>query len=246
MLAGLEILVVDDEPLLRRQVAAQLEKLGAEVTAAADLTAARNFLAGQEFDFVFLDVNLPDGRGTDLLTEARFPAHTAVIVMTAEAGVAGAVEAMRLGAVDYLAKPFEPGELPLVAARARRTRQTVRMEEHRRESTDRSGEIFFFGAALAPLERQLEKILTADRRVQHELPPVLIQGETGTGKTTVARWLHNHGPRGPNAGGGELFGTAGSARGVRIVRARARGVHGREDGADGAVRGGGRGDAVFG
>jgi two-component system response regulator AtoC len=194
-LAGLEILIIDDEPLLRRQLAAQLERLGVEVTAAADLTTARKFLAGQEFDFALLDVNLPEGLGTDLLKEGVFPAHTGVIVMTAEAGVSGAVEAMRLGAVDYLAKPFDPGELPLVLARARRTRETKRAEEHRRATADQSGEIFFFGPALAPLERQLEKILTADRRLQEGLPPVLIQGETGTGKTTIARWLHNHGPR---------------------------------------------------
>src|SRR5581483_6191747 len=194
-LAGLEILIVEDEPLVRRQASAQLEKLGAEVTPAADLAAARSFLADREFDFALLDVNLPDGLGTDLLKENVFPKHTAVIVMTAEAGVQGAVEAMRLGALDYLAKPFDPGELPLVLSRARRTRESVRAEEHRRESTERSGEVFFFGSALASLERQLEKILTADRRVQQGLPPVLIQGETGTGKTTVARWLHHHGPR---------------------------------------------------
>ena len=193
-LAGVEILVVDDEPLLRRQITAQLEKLGAEITAASDLATARNFAASQQFDFVFLDVNLPDGLGTDLLKSGTFPA-SAVIVMTAEAGVAGAVEAMRLGAVDYLAKPFDPGELPLVLNRARRSRQSARMEEQRREESQRSGEIFFFGSALALLERQLEKILNADRRLMQGLPPVLIQGETGTGKTTVARWLHNHGPR---------------------------------------------------
>ncbi len=194
-LAGLEILIVDDEPLLRRQVAAQLEKLGAETTMAGDLATARKLIAGQEFEFVFLDVNLPDGLGTDLLKEGVFPANSGVIVMTAEAGVTGAVEAIRLGAVDYLAKPFDPAELPLVLARARRTRQTARVEEHRRENTDRSREFFFFGAALAALEKQLEKILIADRRLRESLPPVLIQGETGTGKTTVARWLHNQGPR---------------------------------------------------
>ncbi len=138
-LAGLEILIVEDEPLVRRQASAQLEKLGAEVTPAADLAAARSFLADREFDFALLDVNLPDGLGTDLLKENVFPKHTAVIVMTAEAGVQGAVEAMRLGALDYLAKPFDPGELPLVLSRARRTRESVRAEEHRRESTERSG-----------------------------------------------------------------------------------------------------------
>jgi two-component system, NtrC family, response regulator AtoC len=194
-LAGLQILVIEDETLLRRQIAAQLEKLGAEVTAAGSLAVGRKCAADQEFDLVFLDVNLPDGLGTDLLKEGIFPAHTAVIVMTAEADMAGAVAALRLGAVDYLAKPFEVGELPLVAARARRARQSARVEEHRRGDGEQSGEIFFFGASLAPLEKQLEKILTADRRLQQNLPPVLVEGETGTGKTTVARWLHNRGPR---------------------------------------------------
>src|SRR5271163_316671 len=145
-LAGLQILIIEDEPLLRRQIAAQLEKLGADVTAAADLATGRKFVADQEFDLVFLDVNLPGGLGTDLLKEGIFPAHTAVIVMTAEADLAGAVAALRLGAADYLAKPFEVGELPLVVARARRARQSARAEEHRREDTQRSGELLFFGA----------------------------------------------------------------------------------------------------
>ncbi len=194
-LAGFQILIVEDEPLLRRQMAAQLEKLGAETAAAANLVTARNFATVQAFDLVFLDVNLPDGLGTDLLREGVFPPHTAVIIMTAEADMAGAVEAIRMGAVDYLAKPFEVGELPLVVGRARRSKQSARVDEHRRAGAERSGEMFFFGASLAPLEKQLEKILTADRRLREALPPVLIQGETGTGKTTVARWLHNHGPR---------------------------------------------------
>jgi DNA-binding NtrC family response regulator len=194
-LAGLQVLVIEDEPLLRRQIAGQLEKLGAEVAGAGNLSTARKSVAAQEFDLVFLDVNLPDGQGTELLTEGVFPAHTAVIVMTADADMSGAVAALRLGAVDYLAKPFEVAELPLVVDRARRVRQSARVEEHRRESGERSGEIFFFGSSLAPLEKQLEKILAADRRLQQELPPVLVEGETGTGKTTVARWLHHRGPR---------------------------------------------------
>ena len=193
-LTGLEVLIVEDDPLLRRQLAAQLERLGAETAAAADLGAARRLAAERSFALVFLDVNLPDGRGPDLLRDKVFPEGTSVIVMTAEAGVAGAVEALRLGAADYLAKPFSPDEVPLVAARVRRTRQSERVEEHRRES-EGPGAGFFFGSALGALEQQLEKILAADRRLQTALPPILIQGETGTGKTTVARWLHQRGPR---------------------------------------------------
>lgn len=190
-LAGLGILILEDEPLLRKQLAAHLERLGADITQAGTLKSARQLLADLNFDFALLDVNLPDGQGTDLLRDKAFPANTSVIVMTANGGVSGAVEAMRLGAVDYLVKPFDPLELPLVVGRARRSRQTSRADEHRRE--EQGG--FFFGPALAGLEAQLQKILAADRRVQGPLAPVLIQGETGTGKTTIARWLHQQGPR---------------------------------------------------
>jgi DNA-binding NtrC family response regulator len=194
-LKSLNILVVEDEPLLRRQLAAHLARFGAEVATADSLAAARPQLKGEPFDFALLDVNLPDGQGTDLLREQAFPAATAVIVMTANGGVAGAVEAIRLGAVDYLVKPFDAGELPLVIARAQRTRNSARLEEQRRGDTAQAAGVFFFGGALAQVEAQLEKILAADTRMQTHLPPVLIQGETGTGKTTIARWLHERGAR---------------------------------------------------
>ncbi len=193
-LTGLAVLIVEDEVLLRKRLGAQLEKLGADVTAAGTVDAARRFAAELSFDVVLLDVNLPDGRGTQLLGDNLF-GSAAVVVMTADGGVAGAVEAMRLGALDYLVKPFEPEELPLVIARARRTRQSARVEEHRRSEEAAAGGNFFFGSALSDLERQLEKILAADQRLMGALPPVLIQGETGTGKTTIARWLHQRGPR---------------------------------------------------
>ena len=193
LLAGLDLLVVEDESLLRKQIAAHLETLGADVTSVGTLQAARQSLIEFGFDFVLLDVNLPDGRGTALLAENKFSASTGVIVMTAEGGVAGAVEAMKLGALDYLVKPFDVAELPLVINRARRSKQAARLDEHRRE-TDGAATLFF-GRSLASLQQQLEKILAADRRVREQLPPVLIEGETGTGKTTIARWLHHEGPR---------------------------------------------------
>jgi DNA-binding NtrC family response regulator len=194
-LASLNILIVEDEPLFRRQITAYLEKLGADVMGADTLERGRKLLRDLSFDFLLLDVNLPDGLGTELLKEKACPASTGVIVMTAEGGVAGAVEAMRLGALDYLVKPFELGQLPLAINRARRCKQTERLDEHRRSDETRAGDAFFFGAALGALKTQLEKILAADNRLQSPLPPVLIEGETGTGKTTIARWIHHHGPR---------------------------------------------------
>jgi DNA-binding NtrC family response regulator len=194
-LKDLNILVVEDESLLRRQLAANLERFGAVVTMVDSIAAARKQLRDEQFDFVLLDVNLPDGLGTDLLREKVFPAVTSIIVMTANGGVASAVEAMRLGATDYLVKPFDVGELPLVIARAQRTRNSARLDEQRRGDTAQAAAVFFFGRALAEVEAQLKKILNADARMQTQLPPVLIQGETGTGKTTIARWLHERGSR---------------------------------------------------
>ena len=194
-LTGVNVLIIEDDPLLRKQLTAELEQSAADVTGAATLADARRWLGEMGFDFVLLDVNLPDGIGTDLLKNKTIPAQTATIVMTADGGVRGAVAALKLGAIDYLAKPFDQEEVPLVIERARRARQTARLAEHRRSDSRYSGEGFFFGTSLAPLESQLQRILAADARMQGPLPPVLIHGETGTGKTTIARWLHHKGPR---------------------------------------------------
>ena len=195
-LTGLDILVLEDEVLLRKQIAATLERLGADVMAVGTLAAARRLAAEQSFDFALIDVNLPDGLGTALLRDKNLPAETGVIIMTAQGGVSGAVDAMRAGASDYLAKPFDVEELPLVIARARRNRQSARAEEQRRaDSGEQPASAFYFGSAMAAVQTVADKIVAADVRIKTALPPVLILGETGTGKTTIARWLHQRGPR---------------------------------------------------
>ena len=131
-LAGISILLLEDEVLLRKRLAGFLEKEGAEVTAVNTVAAARQALESLSFEAAVIDVNLPDGRGTDLLREKAFPTTTNVIVMTAEGGVAGAVEALRAGAADYLVKPFDLEELPVRLAQARRSRQAKRADEFRR------------------------------------------------------------------------------------------------------------------
>lgn len=193
-LTGTSLLLLEDEPLLRRKLAAHLERMGVEVTHAATIAEARQALQTLEFDFALLDVNLPDGRSLELLQEKKIPASVVTVVMTAEGGVAGAIEAMRLGAADYLVKPFDPDELSARLQRARRDRGERRGRQHRQEQ-QALDTTFFFGSALAGIAKHLDKILAADRRAQGALPPVLIEGETGTGKTTLARWLHERGPR---------------------------------------------------
>ena len=101
--------------------------------------------------------------------------------------------------------------------RARRSKQSERLDEHRRSDNTQASDSFFFGTALGPLRSQLDKILAADQRLQNALPPILIEGETGTGKTTIARWIHTHGPRaGAAFGGGQLFRDGRNAGGVEL------------------------------
>ncbi len=190
-LTGLSVLVLEDEPLWRRHLVASLERWGAEVSAVDSVAGARKLLASANFDFALMDVNLPDGLGPDLLRDKSVPPHTGVVIMTAEGGISGAVEAMRLGALDYLAKPFEPEALALTLRRARSTQAVRRVAEQQR--SDSPG--YFFGTALAGLKTQIERILAADRRMETHLAPVLIEGETGTGKTSLARRIHREGPR---------------------------------------------------
>ena len=193
-LQGASVLLVEDEPLLCKQVAAALEQHDADVTAVGTLDEARRMIESLPFDFALLDVNLPDGLGTDLLSEGVFSPSTAVVVCTAEGGVQGAVEAIKNGAQDSLLKPIDPAVLPLVLHRARASRQTARLAEHERHDPAATGERLFFGDALGLFRRQLDKIIAADERLGRDLSPVLIEGETGTGKTSIARWLHHHGP----------------------------------------------------
>ncbi len=197
-LDGCSLLLVEDEPLLRRRFTAQLEKHGAEVSAAATLAEARRLLADLAFDFALLDVNLPDGRSLDLLRDGAVGGDTVVVVMTAEGGVEGAVEAMRLGAADYLVKPFEAAEAAVRLARAQQSRRKARGEAHREAREVAQDGALVFGSSLQGVRSLLDKIVAADRRVEAARgapAPVLIEGETGTGKTSFARWLHRNGPR---------------------------------------------------
>ncbi len=196
VLAGCEILLLEDDPALRRRLAAHLLARGAMVTEVGTIAEARRVLKNLPFDFALIDLHLPDGEALELLRTGAFSENTGVVVMTAFGGSKKAVEAMRLGAGDYLAKPFEPDELPLAFLRCREKRGGIRRDELRAsEHSAGTGDELFFGESLAAVRAQLELILTTERRLEHGLPPLLIEGETGTGKSLLARWLHRQGPR---------------------------------------------------
>lgn len=190
---GCEVLLLEDDALLRQRLAAHLRAAGAVVTETGRLEEVRRLAREVSFDFAALDLHLPDGEGLALVRETVFSENTVVVAMTAFGGVKKAVEAIRLGVGDYLAKPFEPEELILAFLRCRRDRSAARREAH--VTAIRPADGLFFGESLARVRSHLDTILAMDRRVGQNLPPVLVEGETGTGKTALARWLHRQGPR---------------------------------------------------
>jgi len=195
MLNGRQILVLEDEALLRKTLCGYLESVGALTFPAKSLAEAREIRASTELDYALLDINLPDGNGMDLLLDPGFPSTTKVVVMTADGGIRTAIEAMRRGASDYLSKPFDPEELPMVFSRISRETAHSRIKEFERVTRADPSQSLFIGERMQDVRQQLEKILQTDQRLGKTLPPVLIEGETGTGKSTIARWLHENGPR---------------------------------------------------
>ncbi len=194
-LKGRRILVVEDELALRKRIFALLLQEEARVQAVASIAEARAAVAGADFDQVLLDVNLPDGNGLDLLREQIFPAGTPVVIMTAQGGLDTALEALRHGAADYLVKPFDPFELPLIFERCKQRREARRRQEHEHTHAALESRSLFFGKGLVRVQEQLARILATDRRIPDRPPPLLIAGETGTGKSTLARHVHYAGPR---------------------------------------------------
>jgi DNA-binding NtrC family response regulator len=194
--SGSEVLLLEDDSVLRRRLAAHLRGLGAEVTEVSSLEEARRALSGLHFDYALVDLHLPDGDALELLREGAFSENTGVVVMTAFGGIKEAVEAMRMGAGDYLSKPFEPAELPIAFMRCRDKRGSARRDEFRAsEHASGEGEELHFGVSLEKVRAKLDLVLASDRRIERDLPPVLIEGETGTGKSLFAGWLHRQGPR---------------------------------------------------
>ncbi len=192
-MSRLRILIVDDERTLARSIKLFLEEQGHEAEAAHDGDRALELLEKLRPDLVFLDLRLPGLSGLELLKRIR--AHDPAIVtvvMTAYGTIEGAVEAMKLGSFDYVTKPVDLDELRLIVERAqedRRLRQEVR---YYRDREARNIELALVGRcpAMQKVLGDIERLASLD-----DAPPVLLTGETGTGKSLVARALHARGRR---------------------------------------------------
>ncbi len=187
----LRVLVIEDDPPVRDACIEIARGMGFATTTADSLNSARAVLP-QPVDIVLLDVRLPGGDGLSLLDEIRTRHPSAIVViMTAYATVDSAVEALRIGAGDYLAKPFTIEELSSTLERAAE-RRVFDLEARELRERLRTGRGQGRLTGRSPGMEKLYRILS---KVAFTTHPVLIVGESGTGKSVVAQTIHLNGPR---------------------------------------------------
>jgi two-component system response regulator PilR (NtrC family) len=186
------ILVVDDELSMREVLEFLLIREGYRVSFAASGREAIDAIREGDFDLVLSDIRLGDLTGLDVLKAAKAKnANTAVIMISAYASTENAVEAMNLGAFDYVPKPFDNAELKGTIAKALEIRSHESQREPEHEDVERS---LHFGRIVGSCPRMMH-IYKMVRQVAKTRSSVLITGESGTGKELIARAIHENSDR---------------------------------------------------
>jgi DNA-binding NtrC family response regulator len=187
MVAKMNIMIVDDEKIVRESLFQWFKKIGHTVEKASSGFEALEKLEKNPFDVLFVDIKMPEMNGIELLekVKAEYP-ETIVIIITAYGSIEGAVKAMKLGASDYLLKPFKPDYLSLVMEKI--SQQIKLSSEYnyikgRLEKITRFDDIIGQGPAM-------EKIFGLIPEVAKSDSSILLTGETGTGKELVAKAIH--------------------------------------------------------
>ncbi|MEM7349552.1 MAG: sigma-54 dependent transcriptional regulator [Acidobacteriota bacterium] len=186
------LLVVDDEESLADFLRLLFEKEGYDVRTANSVEEARGQLGERTFDLVLCDILMPDGNGLELLKEIKEKRPTtAVIMMTAYASNQSAIEAMKLGAYNYISKPFNVEELTVVAAGALEKTGLEEENVYLRGELERKYQF----SNIIGRSPSMQQIFSLIERVAKTMSTVLVSGESGTGKELIARAIHYSGPR---------------------------------------------------
>jgi DNA-binding NtrC family response regulator len=186
------VLVVDDDADLRAILAESLEQSGFSAAQAVDSADARSRLDGFAYDALVVDLSLPDGDGMQVLEYAldRYPSIRAIVI-TGFGGVEEAVQAIRLGAVDFLIKPFQLSQVARTLGSALEQQQLKRQNAELREQLR---ERFRFDSIIG-CHSSMREVFARLELIAPMNTSVLIQGETGTGKELIARTIHQNSPR---------------------------------------------------
>ncbi|HEX3067626.1 MAG TPA: sigma-54 dependent transcriptional regulator [Thermoanaerobaculia bacterium] len=185
------VLIVDDEPSIRMAIRRFLTTSGFEVSDADNRSSALALARKERPDAIILDYKLRDCTALDLLPQfLAIDAEVAVIVLTAHGSVELAVSAIKEGAQQFLTKPVELPTLLVILNRTLNTQRSRQADQadRKKESRDVLDPFAGTSAAVRQLESDVDKIVSTDR-------PILIQGETGTGKGILSNWLHRNGRR---------------------------------------------------
>ena len=190
------VLIIDDEKLLLSSLKKALSRDGYRILTATNGRDALDCFEKNNPDLVLLDVKLPDIDGMQVLKKIKeMDSNSAIIVMTAFSGIKGAVEAIRLGAYDYIAKPFDIEELEFIISRCVESQKIV-AEVNQIRSTKK--ERYSFDRIITDNPRMKQLIELSKRVATNSQSTVLILGESGTGKELFANAIHYSGPRSNN------------------------------------------------
>jgi len=192
-----QILIIEDEILLAKSLAKSLMGRGHECVTAASAEDGLRMLEKLPADVVLVDLQLPGMSGFEAMKKIRQrDPDTAVIVVTAFGTMASAVEAMRSGASDFLRKPLDTEELALAVDRAisdARLKQAVAYYQSKEAEKTDEDQLVTNSSKMKDVAKIIDKLLAMDLPSASEFPPVLILGETGTGKDLIARVIHYRG-----------------------------------------------------